>query len=95
MVASVGQTEGEGSNSSATSRRMPQVFQGEYGGTPQLGSTLRFPYQQEDCIESEGNNPEVLNEADLAFLVNHIRKGTRGTYKSGWCGFKVSVSVKE
>ena len=38
-------------------------------------------------LESGGNNPEVLNEQDLGFLVNHIRKETKGTYKFGWCQF--------
>ena len=73
---------------SATSRRMSQVSQGEYGGAPQLGSTLHFSHQRESHLESSGKNPEVLNKADQAFLLNHIRKGTRGTYKSGWCQFK-------
>ena len=84
MVASAGQTEDRnGSNPSVSSGRLPQVSQGEYGGAPQLGSTLHFSHQQESCPESGGDNPEVLNDADQAFLLNHIRKGTRGTYKSG------------
>ena len=84
-MASAGQTEDRnGSNPSASGSGLPQVSQGEYGGAPQHGSTLHFPYQQKDCIESEGNDPEVLNDTDLAFLVNHIREGTRGTFKCGW-----------
>ena len=67
---------------------MPQVSQGESGGAPQLGSTLCFSHQRERRLESGGDNPEVLNEEDLAFLSNHIRKGTRGTYKSRWHQFK-------
>ena len=92
VVASVGKTEDKnGSNPSFSSGGLPQVSQGEYGGAPQLGSTLHFSHQQESCLESGGENPEVLNDADQAFLLNHIRKGTRGTYKSGWCQFKTFV----
>ena len=86
VVASVGQTENRnGSNPSASSSRLPPVSQGEYGGAPKLGSTLCFSHQRESHLESGGNNPEDLDDADQAFLLNHIRKGTRGTYKSGWC----------
>ena len=89
-MASAGQTEDRnGFNPTASSGRLPQVSQGEYGGAPQLGSTLRFSHQWESCLESGGKNPKVLNEADQAFLLNHIRKGTRGTYKSGWRQFKM------
>ena len=88
-MASAGRTEDRyGSNLTASSGGLPQVSQGEYGGAPQLGSTLRFSHQRESCLESSGKDPEVLNDADQAFLLNHIRKGTRGTYKSGWCQFK-------
>ena len=83
VVASVGQTEDRnGSNLSASGSGLPQVSQGEYGGAPQLGSTLHFSHQRERRLESGGDNPEVLNEQDLAFLVNHIRIGTREFYKS-------------
>ena len=89
MVASAGRTEDRnGSNPSASSSGLPQVSQGEYRGAPQLGSTLRFSHQWESHLESGGNNPEVLDDADQAFLLNHIRKGTKGTFKSGWCRFK-------
>ena len=37
---------------------------------------------------------EDLNDADLVFLLNHIRKGTRGTYKSGWRQFKMFCEGK-
>ena len=85
MVASAGQTEDRiGSNLSASCSGLPQVSQGEQRGAPQLGSTLRFSDQQKRHLESGGDNPEVLIEQDLAFLVNHIRKVTKGTYKSGW-----------
>ena len=47
-----------------------------------------FSHQWESHLESGNDNPEVLHVEDLAFLLNHIRKGTRGTYKSGWCQFK-------
>ena len=84
VVASAGQTEDRiGSNPSASSSGLPQVWQGEQRGAPQLGSTLHFSDQQDRHLESSGEDPEVLNEQDLAFLVNHIRKGTKGTYKSG------------
>ena len=84
-MASVGRTEDiNGSNPSASGSGLPQVSQGEYRGTPQLGSTLRFSHQWERRLESGGDNPEVLNEQDLAFFFNHIRKGTRGTYKYRW-----------
>ena len=87
-MASAGQTEDRnGSNPSASSSGLPQVSQGEQRGAPQLGSTLCLSDQWERCLESGGDNPEVLNEQDLAFLVNHIRKGTKGTYKSRWCRF--------
>lgn len=89
VVALGYQTEDKnGSNLSACSRGLPQLFQGEYIGAPQLGSTLHFPYKQGNRIESSGKNPEVLNNAYLLFLVNLIRKGTIGTYKSGWCQLK-------
>ena len=79
-MASAGQTEDRnGSNLTASSGRLPQVSQEEYGGAPQLGSTLYFSHQWESHLESGGNNPEVLDDADQAFLMNHIRKGTRGT----------------
>ena len=69
MVALAGRTEDRnGSNQSARSSRLPQVSQGEYGGAPQLGSTLRFSHQWESYLESGGNNPEVLDDADQAFL---------------------------
>ena len=42
-----------------------------------------YAFLRERRLESGGDNPEVLNEQDLGFLVNHIRKGTRGIYKSG------------
>ena len=57
----------------------------------QKGSKEEFPnldplyaFLQERRLESGGDNPEVLNEQDLGFLVNHIRIGTIGTHKSGW-----------
>ena len=53
-----------------------------------LGSTKRFSHQQESCLEFVGDNPEVLDDADQAFLMNHIRKGTRGIYGTGWCWFQ-------
>ena len=89
MVASVGRSEDRnGSNLSASSSRLPQVTQGEYRGAPQLGSTIRFSHQRERHLESSGDDPEVLDDADQAFLMNHIRKGTRGTYGTGWCQFQ-------
>ena len=87
-MASVGQIEEKNdSNLFFSSSRLPQVSQGEYRGTPQLKSTLGFSYQQERCLVSIGDNPEVLNDAGQAFLMNHIRNGTRGTYQSGCCWF--------
>ncbi len=87
-MASAGRTEDRsGSNLSTSSSRLPQVSQGEQRGAPQPGSSLCFSHQRERRLESSGNNPEVLNEQDLTFLVNHIRKGTEGTYKSGCCQF--------
>ena len=84
VVASAGQTEDKiGSNLSASSSRLPQVSQGEQRGAPQLGSTLRFSDQRKRRLESGSDNSEVLNEQELAFLLNHIRKGTKGTYQSG------------
>ena len=69
VVASAGQTEDRnGFNPPASSSGLPQVSQGEYAGTPQLGSTLRFSHQRESPLESGGKNTEVLNEADQAFL---------------------------
>ena len=67
---------------------MTQVTQEKYRGAPQLESTICFSHQRESHLESGGEDPEVLNDADQAFLLNHIRKGTRGTYKSGWHRFK-------
>ena len=32
-----------------------------------------YAFLRERRLESSGNNPEVLNEQDLAFLVNNIR----------------------
>ena len=46
-----------------------------------------YAFLRERRLESGGDNPEVLNEQDLGFLMNHIRKGTKGTYKSGWRQF--------
>ena len=43
-----------------------------------------YAFLQEKHLESGGDNPEVLNEQDRAFLVNHIRKGNKVTYKSRW-----------
>ena len=85
LVASAGRTEDiNGCNPSASSGGLLQVSQGEYRGAPQIGSTLHFSHQQESCLESGGDNPKVLDDADQAFLMNYIRKGTRGAYKSGW-----------
>ena len=65
VVASAGRTEDRnGFNLTASSDRLPQVSQGEYGGAPQLGSTLCFSHQQESCLESGAKNPEVLNEVN-------------------------------
>ena len=87
-MASVGRTEdGIGSDPFAQCSGMHQVTQGENGGTPQLGSTLRFPHQRESSVVSGGENPDELSEADHAFLMNHIRKGTVSTYGSGWHWF--------
>ena len=84
-MASNGQIEDRNtSNPSASCGGLCQVSQGECGGAPQLGSTLHFSHQQESCLESGGDNPKVLDDADQAFLMNYIRKGTRGAYKSGW-----------
>ena len=82
-----------GSNPSASGSGLPQVSQGEQGGAPQLGSTLCFSHQRKR-VEPGVDNPEVLNEEELAFLVDHIRKGTRGTYKSGWRRFKTLCESK-
>ena len=47
MVASAGQTEDRnGSNPSASCSGLPQVSQGEQGGAPKLGSTLRFSVEK-------------------------------------------------
>ena len=89
MVASVGRSEIEmGSNPSVSGSGLPQVTQGENRGTPQLGSTLCFPHQRESCLVSGGKDPEVLSEADHAFLMKHIRTGTITTYGSGWRRFQ-------
>ena len=49
VVASAGQTEDRiGSNSPASSRGLPQVWQGKQRGAPQFGSTLCFSDQQKD-----------------------------------------------
>ena len=57
VVASAGQTEDRiGSNLTASSGGFPQVSQGEYGGAPKLGSTLRFSHQWESRLESGGEN---------------------------------------
>ena len=74
---------------------------------PQVAVCFKFPkgsmeelphldplYTYQDCIESDGNDPKVLNDANFEFLVNHIRKGTKGTYKSGWCQFKIFFEGK-
>ena len=88
-IASAGQTEDIiGSNSSASHRGLPQVTQGKHRGTPQLGSTIRFSHQGESHLVSGGENPEVLSDADHAFLLKHIRKGTTTTYGSGWHWFQ-------
>ena len=75
-----------GSNPTASSG-LPQVSQGEYGGAPQLGSTVCFSHQRESCLESGGDDPDDLDDADQTFLMNHIRKRTIGPYGSGWCQF--------
>ncbi len=67
---------------------MIQVSQEEYRGAPQLGSIIHFSHERESCLESSGGDPEVLDDADQAFLMNHIRKGTRGTYRTGWHRFQ-------
>ena len=95
-MASAGQTEDKnGSNLSASSGRLPQVYQGEYGGAPQIGSTICFSHKQKSRLESSGNDPEILNNTDQAFLMNHIRKGTRGTYRPGWNQFQSFCKVYE
>ena len=95
MVASADQTEDKnGSNLSAMSRGLSQVSQGEYGGAPRLGSTLHFPYKREDHIESYGDNPEVLNNANLAFLLNTSGKEPKELVSLGGADLKGSVRVK-
>ena len=80
MVASAGQTEDRNSsNLSASSSGLPQVWQGEHGGAPQLGSTLRFLDQQKRHLKSGGDNPGVLNEQYIGVLGNNIRRGTKRT----------------
>ena len=87
-MASVSQTEDKnGSYPSSSGSRLPQVYQRKYRGAPQLGSTIRFSNQRKSCLLSNGNDPEVLDDSDKAFLMNHIRKGTRGTYGTGWHWF--------
>ena len=44
--------------------------------------------QRKSHLESDGYDPDVLDDADQAFLMNHFRKGTRGAYRSGWCWFQ-------
>ena len=89
MVASAGRSEIEmGSNPSASGSGLPQVTQGENRGTPQLGSTLRFPHQRESRLVSGGENPDELSNPDHAFLMKHIRTGTVSTYGSGWRRFQ-------
>ena len=62
MVASVGRSEdGMGSDPFAQCSGMHQVTQGENRGTPQLGSTLRFPHQQESRLVSGGEDPEPMD----------------------------------
>ena len=52
-----------GSNPTASSG-LPQVSQGEYRGAPQLGSTVCFSHQRESCLESGGNDPDILDDDD-------------------------------
>ena len=79
VVASVGWTEDKNSsNLSVSGSGLSQVSQGEYRGAP----------QRESHLESDGYDPDVLDDADQAFLMNHFRKGTRGAYRTGWCWFQ-------
>ena len=47
---------------------------------------------EESHLESGGRASDILDSKDQEFLMNHIRKGTRVTYCSGW--YWVSSSYK-
>lgn len=64
MVASVGHTENKiGCTPSTTSSYLPQVSQGEHGGTPQNGSTIYSSYKS--IQKSSSGNSEILDQEDL------------------------------
>ena len=65
MVASGGQAEdGKGSNLSASSRKMSQVFHGEHRVAPQDGPSIHFLCQGKSCLEFCGCDPDVLDSRD-------------------------------
>ena len=83
MVVSVGQTEVRNS-SNLTAKVAADCLRFPKGSTEELQNLdpLYF-FHIRGKVKSGGDVPDVLDDADQAFLMNHIRNGTRGTYGTG------------
>ena len=96
-MASVGRTEDRiGSYPVASSNGLLLVTLGKHRGTPQLGSTIRFSHQWESRLVSGGKDPEVLSEADHAFIIRTISGMTPlNLMEPGGTGSRSSVRDSE
>ena len=82
MVVSPGQSKDKQcSSSSEKSRELPQVSEGELSGDASDGSSIRFSHHRESSVV-RGSDPDVLDDEDQEFLMNHIRSGTKKTSSS-------------
>ena len=77
-------------------QRITLVTLGKHRGTPQLGSTIRFSHQWESRLVSGGKDPEVLSEADHAFIIRTISGMTPlNLMEPGGTGSRSSVRDSE
>ena len=64
------------------------LLKGRTEELPIYGSTIRFAHQRECRLVSSGKDPDVLGEADHAFIIRTIRNVTIELDGSGWHRFQ-------
>ena len=95
-MASVGRSEDKIGSHPVANEATDLVTLGKHRGTPQIGSTTRFPHQWESRLVSGGKDPEVLSEADHAFIIRTISGMTPlNLMEPGGTGSRSSVRDSE
>ena len=95
-MASVGRSEYKIGSHPVANEATDLVTLGKHRGTPQLGSNIRFSHQWESRLVSGGEDPEVLSEADHAFIIRTISGMTPlNLMEPGGSGSRSSVRDSE